>query len=268
MTLISFRCSEAVLVSASDGFTIDTQPPVIVFTSLGIFGNDTEELIHTAPSLYQQEIDAIALAWNSTDDASGTFNDTWMAGSLPLTADKHDVTMTTDNQIPLLAVTMDHADTVIFTVTSADLAGNIAVASSPPLTIDITPPLIKDFRYFNACDTFSILICLCIIMPLSLKKANVRHYITCTMHFNAMTSGLLRAHMHSCTEYVSMAATEVTCTWSMTLDDESPLRHQQVAIGTQQLMDDVYSFESVPYSQYSWRKSIEVRRCSIEYNVI
>ena len=135
------------LVSASDGFMIDTEAPEIVFTSLGIFGNASEELIKTRPSVYQQEIDAIALEWNTTDDVSGTRNDTWMAGSLPLTADKHDVTVTSDTQIPLLAVTMEHAETVIFTVTSADMAGNVAVVSSPPLTIDITPPVVEGFRF-------------------------------------------------------------------------------------------------------------------------
>ena len=70
-----------------------------------------------------------------------------MAGTLPLTTDKHDVTVTPDNEIPLLAVTMEHAETVMFTVLSADMASNVAVASSPPLTVDVTPPVIEGFRY-------------------------------------------------------------------------------------------------------------------------
>ena len=69
-----------------------------------------------------------------------------MAGNLPSHDNIHAATETTDNQIPMLAVTLDHGQTVMFTVESRDEAGNIAVASPPPLTIDITPPIVEGFK--------------------------------------------------------------------------------------------------------------------------
>ena len=61
------------LVSASDGFLIDTKPPIIIFDTVGIFGNETENEIRHEPALYQVEGDTIYLEWNSTDIVSGTF---------------------------------------------------------------------------------------------------------------------------------------------------------------------------------------------------
>ena len=61
------------LVSASDGFLIDTKPPVIIFDQVGIFGNETEREIRHEPSLYQVEGDTIYLEWNSSDIVSGIY---------------------------------------------------------------------------------------------------------------------------------------------------------------------------------------------------
>ena len=65
------RCSDAVLTSSSDGFQVDVEAPLIEFTSVGIFENETEELFTSGKSLFQQEVDVISLAWNITDDVEG-----------------------------------------------------------------------------------------------------------------------------------------------------------------------------------------------------
>ena len=56
-------------------------------------------------------------------------------------------TLTDESEIPLLAVTMSHAETSVFTVVALDRAGNVAVGSPSPLTVDTTPPQITGFRY-------------------------------------------------------------------------------------------------------------------------
>ena len=65
------RCSDAVLTSSSDGFQVDVEAPLIEFTSVGIFENETKELFASGKSLFQQEVDVISLAWNVTDDVEG-----------------------------------------------------------------------------------------------------------------------------------------------------------------------------------------------------
>ena len=73
-----------------------------------------------------------------------------MSGSVPLSFNKHKPTLTAESEIPLLAVTMSHAETSVFTVVALDRAGNVAVGSPPPLTVDRTPPQITNFRFY-AC---------------------------------------------------------------------------------------------------------------------
>ena len=65
------RCLDAVLTSSSDGFQVDILEPEIEFTSVGVFENNTQELFKSGHSLFQQEVDVIALQWNVTDDVEG-----------------------------------------------------------------------------------------------------------------------------------------------------------------------------------------------------
>ena len=54
---------------------IDTKAPTVVFVTLGQFGNETDaEISPQGESLFQTEYDSIALAWNTSDDASGNMN--------------------------------------------------------------------------------------------------------------------------------------------------------------------------------------------------
>ena len=69
-----------------------------------------------------------------------------MSGSVQLSFNKHKPTITEESEIPLLALTMSHAETSVFTVVALDRAGNVAVGSPPPLTVDRTPPEIANFR--------------------------------------------------------------------------------------------------------------------------
>ena len=73
-----------------------------------------------------------------------------MSGSVPLSFNKHEPTLTEESEIPLLALTMSHAETSVFTVVALDRAGNVAVDSPPPLTVDLTAPEITNFRFY-AC---------------------------------------------------------------------------------------------------------------------
>ena len=61
-----------------------------------------------------------------------------------------------------------------------------------------------------------------------------------------------------CTEYLSPVQTEVYCEWTHTLDPESPLIEQRLAIGERQLQDQIVPFEMVPYGEYNWKRSLDI----------
>ena len=96
--------------SSSDGSIVDTEPPHIVITTLGLYGIDTEngtlddesnllERLQQSEAVYQTQYDSIDLRWNVTDETSDVANVTWMAGALPLMDDRHGETDTNDDQV-------------------------------------------------------------------------------------------------------------------------------------------------------------------------
>ena len=68
-----------------------------------------------------------------------------MAGSLPHAGDKHPEANSLDNQIPFLAISMQDGETILFSLEATDMAGNKAQLVTPPLTIDVDPPVVSDF---------------------------------------------------------------------------------------------------------------------------
>lgn len=68
---------------------------------------------------------------------------------------------------------------------------------------------------------------------------------------------ILFINCHRCTEYLSPVQTEVACIWTLTLDAESPIIEQRLAIGQRQLEDQILEFRRVPYGQYNWKRSLD-----------
>lgn len=136
-----YGCPQDILHSSSDGSTIDTAGPELSLVTIGTYQFNTTDGDTT--TLYQLEYDDIPLEWDIADEDSGVANVTWMAGWTPYSSNKHPETSVMDSQIPFLAVTMQPAETVIFTIHATDFAGNQRTLISPTLTIDTTPPVIE-----------------------------------------------------------------------------------------------------------------------------
>ena len=141
-----YKCHESIIESSSDGLTIDINPPNINIESVGIFANYT-----SSSDLYQDDVDTIIMEWNSTDDESRVLFETWMAGSHPYHDDFANETYSDNGKVPLGDVSMNHGNTVFFTITSIDSASNVARSISPSLTVDTTPP---DLQRDLSCTKF------------------------------------------------------------------------------------------------------------------
>ncbi|XP_062598765.1 uncharacterized protein LOC134260192, partial [Saccostrea cucullata] len=126
------------VISCSDGIKLDTTKPQI--------GMSYEENTITPNSmpLYQTSMDSVNLKWK-IKDSSKISESWWSIGSLPKQEDVSKKINTMDNFIPSGFLKLSHGQTFYVNVGAKDKAGNEMITSSPPITIDTTPPEIHNF---------------------------------------------------------------------------------------------------------------------------
>lgn len=130
------------IVSTSDGIKLDTTPPEVKITKFGerMINNDM-----ITGSLYQDRTDAVSFRWNSSD-SSGISETWWSIGSLPGRDDIHKKHFTDKTFIPAGTVSFSNGQTFYLNIAAVDNAGNEKIVSSPSITVDITDPIIKNYR--------------------------------------------------------------------------------------------------------------------------
>jgi hypothetical protein len=60
-----------------------------------------------------------------------------------------------------------------------------------------------------------------------------------------------------CNVFLSMAQSELSCTWDTTLDEESPLVVVIIGLGTEQLMDNLVEFRRMVITEQTWAVLLE-----------
>ena len=56
----------------------------------------------------------------------------------------------------------------------------------------------------------------------------------------------------SCSRYISLAQSELNCTWSTALDGESPISELAIGLGSEQLQDDMVTFTKLYFVDQQW----------------
>lgn len=232
------KCHEDLIVSTSDGIQVDSTPPSVLYTDIGIHKNQTEY----TKSLFQSVRDSIDLQWNISD-VSGVADSFWMAGSVPGATDIHPEAHTVDSKLPIGSMTADHGDVIIFAIQTEDNAGNIALTSAPPLSIDTTPPDIGMFfckeyispylpllscSWENVLDHESPVLELFIGIGSTVREDDVLHFGKVSHHNHKWTYNFLAHSQHvNGTYFVTLRASNIVGldawrTQQVFIDDSPP----------------------------------------------
>jgi hypothetical protein len=121
------------ILSSSDGIKLDTTAPKI---DLIYEGNPVNQ---DSLTLYQTSMDSVGVNWN-IHDSSEVSESWWSIGTLPGEEDISKKIQTINDFIPSGFLKLRHGQTFYVNVGAKDKAGNVKDISSPPITVDTTPP--------------------------------------------------------------------------------------------------------------------------------
>ena len=135
-----FNCHEDYIVSSSNGITLDTKPASFEIT----MHNKTISHDDMSLPLYQKSGDSIDLSWRFSDP-SGINNSLVTVVTLP---DREVIYSSTsdDNRIAPGSVHIEDGTSFYLDLSVMDKAGIMASISSPPITIDRSPPQAVNFK--------------------------------------------------------------------------------------------------------------------------
>ncbi|XP_070573548.1 uncharacterized protein [Ptychodera flava] len=119
-----------VLDSVSDGFTVDTTPPIITVDNFD------------SGRMYQKFSDSIVDSWHVTEDESEVYFTEFCYGSYPGASDVYSCTDSEGRESIPIALVQPNTDNLpnVITVSSVNKVGLWSKESSKGITIDTTPP--------------------------------------------------------------------------------------------------------------------------------
>jgi hypothetical protein len=125
------------ILSTSDGIKLDRTAPKIDIIYDGV------PVIQDSVTLYQTSMDSVNVNWN-IHDTSEISESWWSVGTLPGKDDISKKIQTIKSFIPNGLLNLHHGQTFYVNVGAKDRAGNVIGVSSPPITIDTTPPIVHN----------------------------------------------------------------------------------------------------------------------------
>ena len=135
-------CHEPVIVSCSDGITVDSTPPsVSVFTPDDVVSNVGALTSHDV--VYQTTDNTLELGW-FVDDPTGVNATRLTIDRLGSAAYTSDVATISKEPFPL-SFALSSGDTAYSSLRAVDNAGNAGSVDLPAVTFDATPPAIDNF---------------------------------------------------------------------------------------------------------------------------
>ena len=136
-------CRDQYILSSSDGMTLDTSSPTVVFETE--VANDTVVVAHNGV-WYQDTTDSLGITANVSEDQE-LISSSWALGSLPLSSDLK--SFTSEYSVVTNAISLSAGESTFITATLSDSAGNINRSSTPPVIGDNTPPSLTGLRCTN-----------------------------------------------------------------------------------------------------------------------
>lgn len=125
------------ILSTSDGIKLDTTAPTIDIVY------DENPVLQDSFTLYQTSVDSVDVKWNIYD-SSEISESWWSIGTLPGEDNISKKLRTVKYFIPNGFLRLRQGQTFYVNVGAKDKAGNVKVVSSPPITIDSTPPIVHN----------------------------------------------------------------------------------------------------------------------------
>ncbi|XP_070573546.1 uncharacterized protein [Ptychodera flava] len=129
------------LDSTSDGFTVDTSPPIVDVDSQGILRQN--QTVETNLGIYQKFSDSIVDSWHVTEDESEVYFTEFCYGSYPGASDVYSCTDSEGRESTPIALVQPNTDNLpnVITVSSVNKVGLWSKESSRGVTVDTTPPI-------------------------------------------------------------------------------------------------------------------------------
>lgn len=130
--ITGYNCHEKYIVASSDGFTVDTTPPIITFQ----VGNHK---VTSRDVVYQTQGDSFKIKWTAVD--SSGLNASLLTVRIFDIAPYTESVLAISNEPLPLSSSLSSGDTLFSTILLKDTAGNEVIHALPVLTVDSTPPL-------------------------------------------------------------------------------------------------------------------------------
>ncbi|XP_046568758.1 uncharacterized protein LOC124277142 [Haliotis rubra] len=130
------ECPDSYIVSSSNGVTVDHEVPVI--------NQQYRGQMMSSSLLFLNQTTTLPISW-SVEDANIMPVISWSIGSLPVSGEKHTVNISKSGLDPW-DISLSANNTYFVTTYGSDMAGNKALMSSPPITVDETPVSIIDYE--------------------------------------------------------------------------------------------------------------------------
>ncbi|CAC5392346.1 unnamed protein product [Mytilus coruscus] len=211
-----------VLETVSDGFTVDTTPPVITLDRLT--DNDASEM-EGGSSIYQKTVDSLSALWHYSDEESGIQRAWFSVGTYPFGGDvapvtEVNITPNLQSSLPLSTIVADTSGKPnIISVYAENKAGSISKMTFNSIIIDTSAP--------------------------NQSESGV---VTCPEYVEI---GSINQGVVTCPEYVG-AKVPVKCTWTGFLDNESPIEKFIISLGSQEGFSDIFSDRKVNGNTFSY----------------
>lgn len=142
-------CHEEYIVASSDGFALDTTPPLVEYSV-------TTEEISSGDVVYQTDSDRLIVLWHATD-ASG-LRELWLVENTYATTSRNVSVPDVMTDPMILSANLASGESLSSMLVMKDNAGNEARSLLPLVTIDSTPPRIDGLVCTKVVSTSSPLL--------------------------------------------------------------------------------------------------------------